>query len=90
VQGNGKELKAVLTFLQKNFPDHCKFSEIVKGVNLDKEKLRRLITYADDESLTRPLSASVKGDITEESHRLLGRGIDKLNSWTDADDELII
>ena len=88
MQGNGKELKAVLTFLQKNFPSYCEFSKIVEGAKLDEEKVRRLITYANDNSLTYLLIVS--SDITRESRRLSGKGIDKLNSWTDADDKLII
>jgi len=90
MQGAGKDLRTVLSSLQKSFPKHCKFSEIVESVKLDKEKVNRLITYASDESLTYTLRASVEEAVTRESHRLSGKGIDKLNNWTDEDDKLII
>lgn len=85
----GKELKAVLDFLHGYFPDFCEFSEIVRAVQLNEEKVKRLIVYANDESLVYVEDATEK-DITKRSYRLAGKGIDKLSDWGDEDTQLMI
>ena len=77
----GKELKEVLDFLQGYFPDACPFSEIVRGVKLDEQKVKRLVVYATDRSLVYVKDSSPEMDVTKEKFRLSGKGIDQLNEW---------
>ena len=79
----------MLDFLHGYFPDFCEFSEIVRAVKLNEEKVKRLIVYANDEGLVYVKDASGR-DITKQSYRLSGKGIDKLNEWGDENPQLMI
>jgi len=66
------------------------FSEIVRGVKLDEQKVKRLVVYATDRSLVYVMDSSPEMDVTKEKFRLSGEGIDQLNEWGDKGPLLMI
>lgn len=88
VRGTGKELKAILGFLRGHYGGSWEISRIAESVNIDEDKAVRLITYAMDKNW---VAIADQGHLRINSRcRLTSNGIDKLDSWTDEDNKLII
>jgi len=94
MQGTGKELKIVLDYLRDIYPEFSNLTEIKKilGEPLfeedyetwkkpQKTKIFKLLVYATDKGW-------ITGGVT--TFRLTAQGLDKLGSWTDSDDKLVI
>lgn len=88
IRDTGKELGVVLGFLREHYSGAWEVSKIAESVNMDKDKVVRLITYAVDKNW---VAVTSQGHLRINSRcRLTSDGIDKLNSWTDDDNKLII
>ncbi len=89
-QCTGKQLKAILIKLREVYPG---VSDLIphlgKRLNLDEEVTRRGIAYALDYGWV-CFTGNRRRDLRLGPVRLTAHGIDKLNNWTDEDDELII
>jgi len=88
IRGSGRELKAILGFLRQHYGGFWETRRVAESVNVDEGKVVRLIAYAVDKNW---VAISGQGHLRIDSRcRLTSEGIDKLDSWTDEDDELII
>jgi len=88
MQGTGRELKVVLDFLRENYPEPRIIGQVIKNVKMDEVKVVRLIAYAFDKGWV--TITDKHQDVRVGPYKLTSYGIDKLNSWTDEDDELSI
>jgi len=68
--------------------EHSRIKRIAEALVLDKGKVKRCIDYAVDESWV--IKKSVRGNISEIYCRITPAGRNKLDNWTDEDDELVI
>ena len=86
--GAGKELRTILEFLRKDYPEAFIIGQIMKTLKMDERKIVRLIAYAVDNNWV--TITDKHQDVKVGPYRITSHGIDKLNSWTEKDDNLII
>ena len=88
IRGSGKELKDILIFLNELGGGMQRVKEIAEGVDVDGRKAVRLVNYAMDKNW---IYCDCPGYVRiGDRCRIAAPGVEKLGTWTDEDDELII
>jgi len=88
IRGTGKELKAILIFLNELGGGMQRVRDIAKGVDVNGRKAVRLVNYAMDKNW---IYCDCPGYVRiDDRCRIAAAGVEKLQTWQDEDDELSI